>query len=997
LRTGSLQLPVPCRNDRSAFALANARIEGERKVSTRRSHRCFAVLLIAALLSAESGFPAVSHAEVTASGLGTTVNQPATGVYNITGGTRPGGGTNLFHSFGNFSLTASESANFRNPSALPTTNILARVTGGNPSQIFGTINSLDFPTANLFLMNPAGIVFGPTAQLNVGASFHATTADYIKLGNDGIFYASPAGASVLTTAPPSAFGFLNPFPAAIDVASQLSVPPGRTLSFVGGTVNMGAPDGSAPAYVLAPAGRINLVAAGPGEATFDGTGFNIDTMARAGSVNIGGNSIIDGREVFIRGGQLTIGVADPTSPGRILPGLVSPGAFSLLGAGPAPDGGEVNVKVSGAVNISGTQPDPVLGTQSGIFVFAGSFFGVAPPSKVPDITIDAGSVSLSGLASILTNRVGPGDPAEVRINAADSVRIENGASVQLINTYEGRGDSLTINARDIELIGNNGASFTGLAAQAFFHPIYFAPPPAGSIDPALSFAQSGSITVNATNNLTLRNGAQITANRIEIGNGFVIAVNTFGSGNSGSAQITARESLNITGTASGIASQSVPPPASELNAFAALILGPGATFSDLALALGLPANADLFAVLGALNALGLTAVPDLTPGNGGNILINTPVLALSGTNSAIDSSTAWNGNAGQVNLNVGSLSVTGGAQVRSRSGLVNLETGAFAVGTGNAGNITVTSPGTITVSGQDSTISTTTFGDGNAGNISLTAGQVNVQDSGSITSATGGTIAGGLFVSTGRGGDINITAPQVNLLSGATISANSAGTASALAGSVNIVTNNLTMQNASITTQSALADGGNITVTTNGSQVYLLDSQITTSVQSGVGTGGNITVGSGDHPVEFVILNNGQIRADAFGGPGGNISIFADTFLTSGSVVSASSALAAPGVIDIQARFTNLSGNIAQLPENVVQAAALLRAACAARLSAGKSSSLVVAGREGVPLEPGGVMPSPLIAETSADLAPPRAGSDGHEWEPLSAAWRVSLRSKCSM
>jgi hypothetical protein len=102
-------------------------------------------------------------------------------------------------------------------------------------------------------------------------------------------------------------------------------------------------------------------------------------------------------------------------------------------------------------------------------------------------------------------------------------------------------------------------------------------------------------------------------------------------------------------------------------------------------------------------------------------------------------------------------------------------------------------------------------------------------------------------------------------------------------------------------------------------------------------------------------------------------------------------------VIDIQAKFTNLSGNITQLPETVLQAASLLRAACAARLSGGKSSSLVVAGREGVPLEPGGVMPSPLIAETAADLAPSRAEGDGHEWEPVPAAWRVSLRSKCAM
>jgi large exoprotein involved in heme utilization and adhesion len=390
----------------------------------------------------------------------------------------------------------------------------------------------------------------------------------------------------------------------------------------------------------------------------------------------------------------------------------------------------------------------------------------------------------------------------------------------------------------------------------------------------------------------------------------------------------------------------------------------------------------------------LVAVTDFTPGTGGRVSIATPALTAN-SGARIETSTAWDGNAGAVVINVGSLTLSDGAFVGSRSGAVRLDRGP-TVGAGSAGTVNIVAADTISISGG-SDVTTSTFGGGNAGDISLSANQVNVQSSGKVTSDSGGILGGQLLAGSGKGGNINIAAPQINLLDGATISATSQGTASALAGSVNIVTNNLTMRNASITTQSALADGGNITVTTNGSQVYLLDSQITTSVQSGVGTGGNITVGSGDHPVEFVILNNGQIRADAFGGPGGNISIFADTFLTSGSVVSASSALAAPGVIDIQAKFTNLSGNITQLPETVLQAASLLRAACAARLSAGKSSSLVVAGRDGVPLEPGGVMPSPLIAETSSDLAPSRAEGEGRDLEPVPAAWRVSLRSKCAM
>ena len=85
--------------------------------------------------------------------------------FNITGGTRPGGGTNLYHSFGNFNVPNNNVANFLNNTGLPTTNILGRVTGGNGSNIFGTIQTTGFGGANLFLINPAGFLFGPNATV----------------------------------------------------------------------------------------------------------------------------------------------------------------------------------------------------------------------------------------------------------------------------------------------------------------------------------------------------------------------------------------------------------------------------------------------------------------------------------------------------------------------------------------------------------------------------------------------------------------------------------------------------------------------------------------------------------------------------------------------------------------------------------------------------------------------------------------------------------------
>ena len=194
--------------------------------------------------------------------------------------------------------------------------------------------------------------------------------------------------------------------------------------------------------------------------------------------------------------------------------------------------------------------------------------------------------------------------------------------------------------------------------------------------------------------------------------------------------------------------------------------------------------------------------------------------------------------------------------------------------------------------------------------------------------------------------------------------------------------------NGSVTTNASQADGGNIFLTA-GSMAHLIKSQITTSVGSGQGKGGNITIDP-----RFVVLDNSQIRADAFGGPGGNVKIVADVYLTTDSVVSASSTLGVPGTINVQASTTNVSATLARLPEAVAQAATLLRASCAARVAAGKASSLVVAGREGVPLEPGGYLPSPLMVEELGSAGLSR--SEGHYWETFPRLSSVVLAPACS-
>lgn len=229
----------------------------------------------------------------------------------------------------------------------------------------------------------------------------------------------------------------------------------------------------------------------------------------------------------------------------------------------------------------------------------------------------------------------------------------------------------------------------------------------------------------------------------------------------------------------------------------------------------------------------------------------------------------------------------------------------------------------------------------------------------------------GLFSNTtgsGVGGDINVAARHLDLTGASSISASSAETASAPAGNVRVVFgDSLRIDRSSIATKSQLADGGNITITSTGSMLILVNGQITTSVASGSGSGGKITIGSDLHPLTFAILADSQLLTTAVGGDGGDIDIFTDTFLASDSLVDASSRRGDAGTINIESRITDLSGSLADLPEDFLQTANLLRAACAARVSEGKASSLVVTGREGVPPEPGGLLASPL-GTTLADL-----------------------------
>ncbi|MBW4691249.1 MAG: CHAT domain-containing protein [Lyngbya sp. HA4199-MV5] len=171
--------------------------------------------------------------------------------YDIGGGTQSG--TNLFQSFQRFGLSANETANFlANPQIQ---NILGRVVGGEASNINGQLQ-VTGSNANLFLLNPAGIIFGANASLNVPASFTATTATGIGFGNNW-FSATGTNNYAALSGTPGSFAFTTDQPGSIVNFGNLAVTAGQTLALLGGTI-------VSTGTLSAPGGQV-LAAAVPGQ------------------------------------------------------------------------------------------------------------------------------------------------------------------------------------------------------------------------------------------------------------------------------------------------------------------------------------------------------------------------------------------------------------------------------------------------------------------------------------------------------------------------------------------------------------------------------------------------------------------------------------------------------------------------------------------------------------------------------------------------------------
>jgi large exoprotein involved in heme utilization and adhesion len=667
--------------------------------------------------------------------------------------------------------------------------------------------------------------------------------------------------------------------------------------------------------------------------------------------------------VAIRGGALTIDTSTILAGSGTVDAAVTEAltvSSSLIDASGDPGGsvslhgGDVLVDLSSITASTGFLDAPPVaidlqGTSSlslsGSAVMSATF----GDGRAGKVQLTAPSVALSTGAVVLSEKAGAGAGADISI-AANMVTMTDASGVISHRGVEGDqpGGSISVTAGGAMTMSTASTVLTtadaGDGAPVAVSAGSLAMDGGASISSVTINGQGGPVSVTATQ-LTMTGGAQIQST-------------TAGTGKGGNVNVTASGSALIQDPFTGIttgsfASPNPADPAVPVPGAPGDILG---QFGSLTVTGGANIQSGVFAGTVGGARITIVATGPILLSNGGGIVntaffgdvgpieISAPQLTLNG--GFVSTATLQSGNAGGIFINAGVLTLTGGGQIVTAS--IDQATGIGGDVTVNAGSLTISGSSPSGLSPLPPPFSDF-FTDPRSGIFSTAA-------------------------AVGPGGNITIRAPQIQILDGGTISAASTSpSALATAGSINISFGDLfSMDSSSITTQAQVADGGNITITSTGSVLLLTDSQITTSVQSGTGGGGNIFVGTSGQPVQFIILNNGGLHADAFGGPGGNISIFTTALFSSTPVetaVTASSQLSSPGIISISAVLTDVSGSLVELPSALVEAAALLRASCAARLAAGKASSFVIAGREGIPPEPGGLLPSALAPAGAAGTA----------------------------
>ena len=609
-----------------------------------------------------------------------------------------------------------------------------------------------------------------------------------------------------------------------------------------------------------------------------------------------------------------------------------------------------------------------------------------------DIALLAEELRLSENSSITSVNFGSGDSGSV-ILGLDRFIATDGAFVTSNSVGAGNGGAVFITADEFATLSGPGTGVASNSSGSGAGGLVSIGTPVLSVEDgaqiqslALGAGNAGGIFVNA-DELILRNGGQITGETRAAGGGAIVSL-----------EVT--ESVLVSGAGSGI---SVGSTADGDAGFLTLVV-PELTVEEGGIIQGeVSGTGQGFAITidvdrlilrnagristntlgsGSAGALSVDASQSVTieglglddqnltgmltntfgSGSGGLLTLNTPQLSVH--NAAIQAGTVGPGVGGSIEINADTVSLAQGAQINASS-----------FGDGAAGDVELTA-GNISISGRnaediESGVFTSARAGGDGGDINVTTEHLTLDSGGSLSASA---------LDSGAGGDIRVDADRLEIRDDGIIDALSTGTGAAGNLSLN-VSESFEISSASIQTSATSADGGNIHIGPGGF-LYLDQGRITTSVGSGEGSGGNITV-----EPRISVLDSSEIRADAFGGDGGNIDLNSQYLIaTPDSVISASSELGNAGVINVAAPDIAIVGSLTSLPADFLAAAALFRPRCEVR-ETDEGSSLVVVNRVGIPASPEGL----LLAYDAPEPLDMAAGAGaGEARQELMAALTVS-------
>ncbi|AFY36514.1 filamentous hemagglutinin family outer membrane protein [[Leptolyngbya] sp. PCC 7376] len=781
---------------------------------------------------------------------------------DITGGTQQS--TALFHSFSEFSPGFADVTFNLNMSQNLVDIVIGRVTGNNPSFIDSNLILTGGNNPDLYLLNPNGITFGPSASLSLPGSFIATTADSLVFRNNLEFSAATANpAPLLTISTPMGLQLgTNPGEIFID-DGVLEIGSGQTIGFVGGTVTLDA------GVLEASEGRVELFAAANAfvPLTMANNQQALGTQPTVGEwrdITLQNDSDIfnrgnGGGAVQIQGRNITL--KEQSSIRVINDGAIAADDISIYGSEQVLLTDE-NTSGSESLIFSEVDDDATAGGEGAdINIFterllvrdgASIFSQTESVGTGGSINIDADYVEVSGQG------VADGF-SSIRSEVDDEVGATGRGGDVIINTQTFLADGAVLGAEsegpgdagDFRLTATGDVILRGVQADGL-----------GTIL-TLETEESG-----AGGNLFLQ------ADRLFLMDGALIDVDTENTGQGGNIQIGASlvslSGINDRGFGSAITTEVDPDALAIAQGGDIFIdaerleLRDGSVINSSARAAGTAGNvlinAQTVELDGAIESLRGTAsiksgVIGNVAGTGGGITLNTNTLTLQ-NGAIIDAATEGSGNGGSIDVQAQTINISGQTLMGNRGGFTTaVRTGA----TGQAGQIRVQT-NDLTLQGGDITASTA--GGNNAGQIEITAtGLVKVSETGTIQSQA-------LPGSIGNGGDINLSAGELTLTD-AKITANNLSSGGS-AGDVAIaVPTRVTLERGQITALANDGDGSDLTV--NAGEALLLRDNSLLSTATRNGNAGDINLTA--PLIVGLPLENTDIVAQSLTGNDGRISI----------------------------------------------------------------------------------------------------------------------------